>query len=90
MKDLNLIEETLDFLECSIHTILYIRKIYPSALFEQRRYQNITVWQSRHPEINTYVKRVLENAKPLISQVFKIYVLYYIRYNYLNNHIGSC
>ena len=62
-------EALTEFLECSIHSILYVRGIYPAALFEQRQYLGVSVWQSRHPDINTYVRRVLDNAKPLLAQV---------------------
>jgi hypothetical protein len=57
------------FLECSVHQILYARQIYFPALFEQRRYLGITVWQCRHPEVIGYVKRVFDNMRPLLSKV---------------------
>lgn len=62
-------EALLEFLECSIHSILYVRGIYPASLFEQRLYLGVSVWQARHPEINAYIRRVLDNARPLFAQV---------------------
>lgn len=58
-----------EFIECSIHSILYVRGIYPAVLFEQRMYLGVSVWQSRHPEINTYIRRVIDNVQPLIKVV---------------------
>ena len=58
-----------EFAECAIHSILYVRHIYPAVLFEQRRFHGVTVWQSRHPDINSYIRRVVNNMKPLLEQV---------------------
>lgn len=69
-KDMDSIaDDLIDFLECVIHSFLFARKIYPSNLFEQRKYLEVTVWQSRHPDINAYIRRVLDNARPLIAEV---------------------
>lgn len=65
----SLADHVLEFLECAIHSILYLRNIYPEYLFEQRRYLGILVWKSRHPDINIYVRRVLNNSKVLIEKV---------------------
>ena len=64
-----LVEELMEFLESAIHSILYIRRIYPPSLFEKRTYQAVSVWQARHPEINAYIRRVLDNMKPMLEQV---------------------
>ncbi|KAI9033163.1 DNA-binding protein [Hyaloraphidium curvatum] len=49
----------LEFLEVLIHQILYTRGVYPSSMFERRRKWNVPVWQSRHPELNSYVRETL-------------------------------
>ena len=64
----SLLDELMDFIECSIHSILYVREVYPPSLFEQRRFLGVTIWQSRHPDINSYIRRVLNNARPLMEQ----------------------
>ncbi|KAJ1401200.1 DNA-binding protein, partial [Ochromonadaceae sp. CCMP2298] len=63
-----LAEQLLDFIECSIHCTLFARKLYPPNLFEPRMYQGVALRQSRHPDINTYIRRVLNNTKPLLEQ----------------------
>eukprot|EP01038_Epipyxis_sp_PR26KG_P006410 gene6410-8823_t len=57
-----------EFCECLIHTTLYTRCIYPKNLFDIRKLYGIAVWQTRHPDINTYIRRVLNNANPLVEQ----------------------
>jgi mitotic spindle assembly checkpoint protein MAD2B len=66
------LEEVVDFVECWVHSVLYTRKIYPAVLFEQKRYQEISVWQSRHPDINAYIRRVIDNMRPLLEQVHDV------------------
>ena len=59
-----------EFYEVCIHTLLYSRSIYPANVFEPRRYLGTLTWQSRHPEINAYIKNVLSNASKLIHMVY--------------------
>ncbi len=59
----------LEFYEVCIHNLLYAREVYPRHIFENRRYLGASVWQSRHPDINAYIRRVLDNAKPLLIKV---------------------
>eukprot|EP01039_Chlorochromonas_danica_P011085 gene11085-12345_t len=54
------------FLECAVHTLLHSREIYPSALFEQRRFLGVLVWQCVHPEVLAYLHRVFDNFRPLL------------------------
>jgi hypothetical protein len=69
-----LCSDLVEFVECAIQLILYTRKIYPSNVFEQRKYLDVTVWQSRHPDINGYIRRVMDNARPLIEKVIKLII----------------
>ena len=57
----------LEFLETCIHQVLYARGIYPASIFEKRIKYGMHVFQSRHPDINAYVRRVLGNTKPLME-----------------------
>lgn len=41
--------------EVAIHTILYIRQIYPADLFVRRKKYETPVYQSRHPGLNEYI-----------------------------------
>ncbi|KAL8277923.1 hypothetical protein RQP46_009742 [Phenoliferia psychrophenolica] len=57
-ETINLVEE---FLEAAIHTILYLRQVYPAQLFDKRKkYDSVLVWQSRHPALNEYIGRAIE------------------------------
>ena len=89
----------LEFVECVVHQILYIRQIYPECtnklsheyacfslfyisvdIFEKRLKYGVSVWQSRHSEVNNYIERVLDNSKLLLEHVI---VVYFFGYNCL-------
>lgn len=38
-----------------MHTILYVRHVYPADLFVRRRKYDTPVYQSRHPALNEYI-----------------------------------
>ncbi|KAH9898237.1 DNA-binding protein [Cubamyces lactineus] len=44
-----------EFIEVAIHTILYVRQVYPADLFIRRRKYDTPVFQSRHPGLNEYI-----------------------------------
>ncbi|KAI0275032.1 spindle checkpoint protein [Gloeopeniophorella convolvens] len=44
-----------EFIEVAIHTILYVRQIYPADLFVRRKKYETPVYQSRHPSLNEYI-----------------------------------
>jgi hypothetical protein len=66
---MNIFEISFDFCHVFIHNLLYYCQIYPEYLFESRNFYGIIVKQCRHPQINGYIDRVLNNAKPLLYQV---------------------
>ncbi|KAI0654258.1 DNA-binding protein [Cubamyces menziesii] len=41
--------------EVAIHTILYVRQVYPADLFIRRKKYDTPVFQSRHPGLNEYI-----------------------------------
>lgn len=43
------------FIEVAIHTILYVRQVYPADLFVRRKKYDTPVFQSRHPALNEYI-----------------------------------
>lgn len=49
------VREVVEFLEAAIHTILFIRGVYPPDLFVRRRKWDAPVYQSRHPALNEYI-----------------------------------
>ncbi|KAE9400584.1 DNA-binding protein [Gymnopus androsaceus JB14] len=44
----------IEFIEVAIHTILYVRQVYPAELFIRRKKYDAPVFQSRHPALNAY------------------------------------
>ncbi|KAF9648503.1 hypothetical protein BDM02DRAFT_3187058 [Thelephora ganbajun] len=44
-----------EFIEVAIHTILYVRRVYPPDLFIRRKKYDTPVFQSRHPALNKYI-----------------------------------
>ncbi|KZT75006.1 DNA-binding protein [Daedalea quercina L-15889] len=46
---------TLYTVEVAIHTILYVRQVYPADLFVRRKKYDAVVFQSRHPALNEYI-----------------------------------
>jgi mitotic spindle assembly checkpoint protein MAD2B len=57
-----------EFVETIVHNILKYRKLYPQNIFEQRSKYGISVWQSRHPDVNKYIRKVLDNSKQLLEK----------------------
>ncbi|EIN13986.1 DNA-binding protein, partial [Punctularia strigosozonata HHB-11173 SS5] len=45
----------IEFIEVAIHTILYVRQVYPADLFVRRKKYDTPVYQSRHPVLNEYI-----------------------------------
>ncbi|KAG6821417.1 hypothetical protein H0H93_014214 [Arthromyces matolae] len=44
-----------EFIEVAIHTILYVRQVYPADLFIRRKKYDTPVFKSRHPALNDYI-----------------------------------
>ena len=51
----NSVPPSLPVVEVAIHTILYVRQIYPAEIFVRRRKYDTPVYQSRHPALNEYI-----------------------------------
>lgn len=49
--------------EVAIHTILYVRHVYPAELFVRRKKYDTAVFQSRHPALNEYISGAVKAAK---------------------------
>ncbi|GAO49492.1 hypothetical protein G7K_3641-t1 [Saitoella complicata NRRL Y-17804] len=59
----NIILQTFcDFLTVAIHTILFIRDLYPPELFERARKYNTVVRRSRHPMLNDWIRDVVTSV----------------------------
>ena len=55
----------LEFVECLIHQLLHLRKLYSTDLFEKQRLYGIAVHRSRHPDLNDYISTVVESLQVL-------------------------
>eukprot|EP01137_Pigoraptor_chileana_P036738 Opistho-2@32832 len=56
------------FAECfevAIHTILYVRGVYPKEIFEPRKKFGVLVWRSRHPGLNEYISDAVADVRSL-------------------------
>ena len=69
MADSNpVINELCNFLEVAVHLTLYTRRVYPREVFERRRYADVTVYQSRHRELTSYVSSIVHGARQLMTR----------------------
>lgn len=50
----------IESVEVAIHTILYVRQIYPADLFIRRKKYDTPVFQSRHPALNEYISHAVK------------------------------
>jgi hypothetical protein len=61
-----LCDVTLQFLEASLHALLYARRLYPAALFEQRAVFGCVAWLARAPDVAAAVAELLASLRPLL------------------------
>ncbi|EAU92778.2 hypothetical protein CC1G_01823 [Coprinopsis cinerea okayama7 len=62
-------DEPLTFnLEVAIHTILYVRQVYPPDLFVRRKKYETPVYQSRHPALNEYISGAVKAVSDEMAQ----------------------
>ncbi|CAG8974920.1 hypothetical protein HYALB_00006708 [Hymenoscyphus albidus] len=57
----------MDFLTVAIHTILYIRELYPHSTFLTTRAYNLPVHQNRHPKVCEWINESIKALEPQIS-----------------------
>ena len=57
-----------DFLHGAVHLILHARKVYPPEIFERRRFLDVTVFRSRHVELNDHIALVARGARDLMAR----------------------
>lgn len=56
----------LEFLEVAFHSILFLRKVYPAAIFKLKKKYEIPVQVSIHPKVNEYISQCLKAAKDIL------------------------
>lgn len=55
--------------EVAIHTILYVRQIYPPDLFVRRKKYDMPVFRSRHPALNEYISGAVKAIADELASV---------------------
>ncbi|XP_033764002.1 mitotic spindle assembly checkpoint protein MAD2B-like [Pecten maximus] len=66
-----------EFLEVAIHSILYLRDLYPRGVFEKRKKYNVPVQMCLHPHVCQYVVNIVDSAHNMnqLNQLEKISVV---------------
>nr|CAB3263590.1 mitotic spindle assembly checkpoint protein MAD2B-like [Phallusia mammillata] len=57
-----------EFLQVAVHQILYMRSLYPKAVFVKRKKYGIPVFMSCHPQINSYIDNVIDSLKAAFAK----------------------
>lgn len=55
--------------EVAMHTILYVRQVYPPEIFVRRKKFDTPVFQSRHPALNEYISGAIKAVGTEIVKV---------------------
>lgn len=71
----------LEMLEVYINSILYLREVYPAAIFRKRRIYSTTAYISIFPPLNNYLLKVLKTAQELkaANKLFQVELIIYQR-----------
>ncbi|XP_051175748.1 mitotic spindle assembly checkpoint protein MAD2B isoform X2 [Leptopilina boulardi] len=68
-------------IEAAFHQILYYRKIYPDSIYSRRKLYGICIYVSEHPDLNEYLKNVLNALRELlkddISSVKSVQIIFF-------------
>jgi hypothetical protein len=69
-----------DFLTVAIHTILYVRNIYPEESFLKTRKYNFPVQQNRHPKVCKWITDAVEAVE---TELLKVGVLISVQQSHI-------
>lgn len=64
--------------EVAIHTILYVRQVYPADIFVRRKKYDTPVFQSRHPSLNEYISGAVKAIGEELVRVCVVYISFHI------------
>ena len=59
----------LQLVEVAVHTILFVRRLYPVDLFTRKKKWDAPVYQSRHPDLNEYISGAVKAVGEELSRV---------------------
>lgn len=66
--------------EVAIHTILYIRQVYPADIFVRRKKYNTPVFQASHPALNEYISGAVKAIGEEIALVRFLTMASYLKF----------
>ena len=72
----------------AIHTILYVRQVYPADLFVRRKKYETPVYQSRHPGLNEYIAGAMKAINDELVLV-SVYTYHVSRRNETEFYLGE-
>lgn len=75
--------------EVAIHTILYVRQIYPADLFVRRKKYDTPVFQSRHPALNEYISGAVKAIGEELAKVTASRVPFQFRNEYIQGNVDK-
>ncbi|XP_010272318.1 PREDICTED: DNA polymerase zeta processivity subunit isoform X1 [Nelumbo nucifera] len=58
----------VEFLEVAISSIVFLKGVYPPGAFERRRYMNVVVQRTRHPQLREYIHSAVTGLLPFIQK----------------------
>lgn len=74
----------LEMLEVYINSILYVRDVYPAAIFRKRRVYSTVAYISIYPPLNRYLLNVLKTAQELqaANKLFQVELIIFQQREY--------
>ncbi|XP_077291275.1 DNA polymerase zeta subunit 2 [Arctopsyche grandis] len=64
--EINVNDIFIEFLEIAFHYLLFVYKIYPKEIFEDRKKYGASVKYSIHPQVNSYITNCLTSIKEVL------------------------
>ena len=66
-KEYQISDIVIEVLEVAVNLILYVRNIYPDGIFQRSKIYNCSVMMCQHPDVNAYIKDVLDSIKCFVA-----------------------
>lgn len=67
-QEVDVVDVVIEFLEVSIHHLLFLRNLYPASIFVPRKMYNVPVQVSKHPGVNEYISESLRSVRALLRR----------------------
>jgi mitotic spindle assembly checkpoint protein MAD2B len=53
----------LEFVEACVQQVLWVREVYSRELFERCRLYGVSLFRSRHPQLNDYIHQTVQSLR---------------------------